>query len=684
MKTPLKLNRYIILFAVIAVICVAIVARVFKLQVVMGEHYREQSENQLIRSMPIKAPRGEILDKYGRPLITNRQGFSIIFHKEYIKAENLNSLILRVINGADSYRENYIDTFPVTKEFPFEFNFPGKTGEGLETAIDEFKKSKNIDISANANDTIDFFAHYYKIEDGFTADEIRKIIGVRYEMENRLFSNNTPYTFATDVDIAFVTFLKEQQQDFRGVRVIAEPIREYANGDLAAHILGRAGVMYKEEYETLRDKGYNINDIIGKDGMEKYLEEYLRGKDGVSSVEYNISGVTSRVLESQAPIPGNYAVLTIDARLQQALEDSLSRNIRLLRQTAKGKEAHAGAGVVIDVNTGEVLAMASYPTFDPSKFNEQWDMLSRDTDYPMWNRAIAGQYAPGSVFKILSAVAALESGVVLPEELINCEGVYKAYASSGYAPVCWIYSSYGRGHGRQNVTQALENSCNYYFYEVGRRMEIETMHRYGKEFGLGEQTKVELTGEEKGIFASREYRKKINSMWYPGDTLQAAIGQSDHMFTPIQLANFIATIANGGKRHKVHLVKSVKTYGDGDVLFENKPELINDINISYANYKAVLSGMKKVSETGTASSAFINFKIPIGSKTGSASVPNGADNGLFVAFAPFDDPQIALAIVVEHAGGGGAVAPIARDVIEAYMSSDMVDDEIQQFNELIR
>ena len=280
--------------------------------------------------------------------------------------------------------------------------------------------------------------------------------------------------------------------------------------------------------------------------------------------------------------------------------------------------------------------------------------------------------------------SALETGAITPTETILCNGVYKYYASSGYSPVCWIYTSSGHGHGSQNVTQALENSCNVFFYESGRRIGIENLVKFGKQFGLGEYTGIELSGESKGIFASPEYRQKLGRSWYPGDTVQAAIGQSDHLFTPVQLANYIATLANGGKRYSVHLVKGVKSYSTAQPIFENQPKIINEVEINSVNYKALMDGMRKVSETGTASSTFMNFHIPVGGKTGTASVPSGAANGLFVAFAPFDDPQIAVAVVVEHAAHGNWIASVARDVIAEYMSVDTVDDLIQPYNELVR
>lgn len=674
-------NRYTVVFLIIVFMIIAIFVRLFRLQIVMGEYYSIQSENRLIRSQPIPAPRGEILDRYGRPLITNRQGFNIVFRKEYIKDEMLNKLVIDTISVMELYGETYIDTFPITKEYPFEFYFPAIDEEKLDEHIENFKKNRKIDKDSDANGVIDFYTDRYKIKGDFTPVQIRKIIGVRYEMEARLFNRSTPYTFAMDVGIDCVTYLKEMSSEFSGVTVSVEPIREYTNGTLAAHILGRVDVMYPEEYAVLKDKNYSINDLVGKDGMEQYLEEYLKGKDGSLNIEHNIDGRISRAIESKPEIPGNYAVLTLDAELQKTLEESLERVIDEISKNPKTKDASSGAGVAIDVNSGEILAMASYPTFDPAKFNELWGALNQDKDKPMWNRAISGRYAPGSTFKVLTALAALETGVVTPTENIYCEGIYNFYASSNYTPRCWIYPS---RHGNQNVIQALENSCNYYFYEVGRRMGIDNLASFGNEFGLGDITGIELSGEANGILASREYRKKNDRTWYDGDTIQAAIGQSDHLFTPIQLANYTATVANGGIRYKPHLVKSVKSYDTAESIFETPVEVLSTIDMNEQNYKAVIQGMRNVSETGTASTAFANFKIPVGGKTGSATISQGVTNGLFISFAPFDDPQIAVVVVIEKAGSGGAVIPVAKDVIEAYMSVDTVEDEIQPYNRLVR
>ncbi|MBR0277515.1 MAG: penicillin-binding protein 2, partial [Clostridia bacterium] len=400
-------------------------------------------------------------------------------------------------------------------------------------------------------------------------------------------------------------------------------------------------------------------------------------------IEQNIHGSTINVLETKSAVPGNNVALTIDLELQKIAEESLESTIKSISTRSESYGASAGAVVVIDVNNGEILAIASYPTYNQNTFNEDYKTLYENEAKPMWNRAISGTYAPGSTFKMLTAVAALESGVISTSEKINDTGIYKYYESSGYSPVCWYFSDYGIGHGPQNVTQAIENSCNYYFYEVGRRMGIDNLAKYGKKFGLGEYTGIELTGESKGIFASKEYRKKIGSVWYPGDTLQAAIGQSDHLFTPLQLANYVATLANGGTRYNVHIIKEVKSGTDSKVILSNQPEAIDKVDISKTNYDAIMNGMKAVSETGTASNVFASFEISVGGKTGTASVSKGTANALFVATAPLENPQIAIAIVVEHGGHGNYVAPIAKNIISYYINPKITDGKNKVTNTLI-
>ncbi len=678
-----KISRYYIISVIVVILTALIFAKLFNLQVVNGVTYREQSERRLLKSTTITASRGEITDRYGRPLVTSRMGFNLVAYKEYIEKENLNQLVLDTINILEQYNVSYYDTLPISHNGEFNFNSPDYSEESIDKNIKEFKKDNDFHNSMTAKQILNELFEKYEIDNKYSAEEKRKIAGVRFEMELRSFNSSTPYTIATDVPMEVVSYIREQNEKFSGINVSVEPIRVNVNGTIASHILGRVGRIYKEEYDVLKDKGYGMNDTLGKDGIEKIMENYLKGTDGVQSIEQSIDGRTLKVLETEEAIPGNNVVLTLDLELQKIAEQSLADTIKKMSTNSESYGASAGAVVVTDVNNGEILAIASYPTFNQNTFNEDYKLLLENDAKPMWNRAISGTYAPGSTFKMLTAVAALESGVTNTQEVINDLGIYRYYESSNYTPACWIFTDTGRTHGNQNVVQAIENSCNYYFYEVGRRMGIDTLTEYGKKFGLGEYTGIELTGESKGIFASREYRKKIDSIWYPGDTLQASIGQSDHLFTPIQLANYVATLANGGTRYKLHLIKEVKSEADSKTILKNEPEIMDTVDIEDENYRAIIEGMKAVSETGTASNVFAGYPIPVGGKTGTASVPTGTANALFVAVAPLDNPQIAIAIVVEHGGHGNYVAPIAKNIISYYMQLNTVPETTVPQNTLI-
>lgn len=677
-------KRLLFLYVILGIISFVIIFKLVELQIVKGSEYKDISEKRLVRSVPVKAPRGEIVDRYGRPMVTNRMGFSLVFQKEYIKKDQLNQLIIDVIHTLQQTGDVYTDTLPVSLHEPFTFTFEGDDEEQKEKSKQAFLKKESLNSDATPEQVIDHLMQKFDISGEYTTDEKRGVAGVRYEMEERQFTSGTPFTFATDISMQAVTVFKEKSAEYPGVMISVEPIREYVNGSEAAHILGRVGVISKEEYDAAKKDGkkYGLNDIVGKDGMEQYLEDNLRGKDGMSAVNTNIGGKTSNIIESKPAQPGNYAVLTIDSQLQQVLEKSLADTIHKVQGLKDARDASSGAAVAIDVNSGEILAMATYPTYDPAKFNEQYQSLMENPLKPMWNRAISGTYAPGSTFKMVTGIAGLDEHVITPKEAIVDEGIYKFYQD--YQPHCWIFDDTGRTHGPQNVAQALMNSCNYYFYEVGRRLTIDKLDKYAQMFGLGSRTGIELNGEASGILASPEYKKKIKSMWYPGDTLQAAIGQSDNLFTPLQLANYVATLANGGTRYKPHLLKGIKSYESNDMILENQPTVEQKIDMEPEDYKAIMDGMLAVSQTGTAANVFNNYSIPVGSKTGTASVPKGTANGVFVAFAPFDHPQIAVAAVVEHGGHGNYLGQIALDTFDAYLKVSKVEDKIQPQNELVQ
>lgn len=670
-------NRTVILTVLVCLALLGIAVRLTKLQIVQGGEYRQQSENRLVRNMPLPAPRGEILDRYGRPLVTNRMGFSVQFQKSDLSDNELNAVILDVIGVLEAQGESYFDTLPLSDDggaFTFSDAAPEEQAEKTAAFL---KKNKMDGLSAPA--ALAKFCEKYGVDEGYSLQQKRKIAGVRYEMQQRAFSSSNPFTFANDVSLETVTILREQNRRFQTVNIVSVPQREYVYDNLAAHILGRTGIIYAEEYEQLKDQGYGMNDIIGKDGMEKYLESYIRGKDGRSSVEQTLSGRTAVISGEVPATPGNNAVLTLDLDLQRVAQASLEATIANIRQAGerradrRGAAAKSGSVVAIDVKTGEVLAIASFPDFNPKTFNENYAAMLDDPVKPMFNRAISGAYPPGSTFKMLTSIAGLEENAITTNEIIVDKGVYQYYGQSFN---CWIYTDTHRTHGAVNVSGALRDSCNYFFYETGRRLGVDKLVEYGKKFGMGEYTGIEIEGESKGVLANPDYKQRVmKEQWYPGDTLQMAIGQSFTLLSPVQIASYVATVANGGTRYKTHLLKTVRSHDTGNEMIAPTGEVYGTVPIKESTYKAVSLGMRQAAQdAGTAGGVFGNFPIAVCAKTGSAQVSTGVANGVFVAYAPYDDPQIAVAVVVENAGSGSSIAPVARDIFTEYFGLDVSHD----------
>ena len=466
--------------------------------------------------------------------------------------------------------------------------------------------------------------------------------------------------------------ISEYGNDLPGVEIQVTDSREYPTAS-AAHILGRVAAINADEYAELKSEGYGLTDRIGKDGMERALESWLRGVDGTRVVEVNSHTgdvVTEYMVEDTQP--GKDCYLTIDLKLQQRVEEALAETLEGIRikgensRTGDGADVEGGAAVVIDVNTGEILAMASWPTYSLSTYASDLRDNLENPLAPFLNRAVQSAYSPGSTFKMCTSVAALEEGIITPRTKIVDKGIYDRYAD--YQPRCWIYRQYGRTHGSINVSDALKYSCNYFFYEMGFQLGIERLDSYASQFGLGQKTGIELQNERAGILAGPEEREaRGGEQWWPADTLMAAIGQGDHQFTPVQLASYVATVVNGGTRYRPHLLKRVAEHTDGQIVAEQEPEIINQVSISPETLEAVKKGMLGVvTEDGTASSYFVGFPISVGGKTGSAQMTNHSATGVFVSFAPYDDPQVAVCVVGEYASSGGSLAPVAIAAYDEY------------------
>lgn len=680
-------GRMLFIKIVLVLMLGAIVWRLYDMQIINGEGYKNLSDQRISANMTQKAPRGEITDRNGKVLVKNRKGYSIKLQKTSISDEEFNAMILKLFEIFDEEGIAFTDTFPISYEQPFYYTF----GDDSEKE-NWFSGSKSLNISMTPEELLEYYRDAYKVSPTFEPVFIRRVVGMRYELKKSGMSINNPYSLAEDVSATVVSKIKERQSEFPGVTVTEEYFRQYTQGSLAAHVLGRVGKIYKDEYEELKNKGYAMSDLVGKDGIEKICENHLRGTDGNKNIYY---GEAAELLgdETQvSAIPGNFVVLTLDANLQRAAEESLARNIQTIAASGTGKEnkggdADSGAAVVIDVKTGDVLALATYPTYDPSTFNQNYNALLADPAKPLWNRAISGTYTPGSTFKPLTAIAALSTGAITVNEKINCDGVYTFFED--YQPKCWIWSEQGRTHGPQDVTKAIENSCNIFFYETGRRTGIDAISEYAKKMGLGEKTGIELTEEVSGNMANPEYKSKLyngkaEGKWMGGDTIQTAIGQLYSSFTPIGLANYAATIANGGTRYRTHIIKSVHSSVDGKLVYENSPVIENTVEISDDNLAAVRKGMLGVADEGSAKQVFSGYPISVGGKTGTAQISKHAsNNALFISFAPFDQPEIAVAVVIEHGFRGANAAYVARDIYDEYfgLKNDTTSENTSADNE---
>ena len=671
-----RLIRVVALCLCMLLIFGALVYRLIQLQLIQGPNITATLNANVIREYDEIASRGEIMDRNGTVMVGNALGFSVQLDYYQWDKSRQNHVLLQMYETLQASGVSCLDILPLTWEEPLSYTYTSlESGDGRK--LQKFVQAQEWG-SVETLTPVRLFGllcSKYDVDSSLTLQQRRAVIGLRYYLEDYQFSNyNTPVTVVEELDIQTVAHLSEKQNELPGVTIQVSDSREY-HTTAAAHVLGRVAAISSDEYEEKKEEGYALNDTIGKDGMEKALESYLRGTDGVRAVEADRhTGQVMAEYMVEDTQPGKNCYLTIDLSLQERVEQALADTLASIKEKGEnskdgdGADVEGGAAVVIDVDTGEILAMASWPTYSLKDFSEQFSANNSDPLRPFFNRAIMATYSPGSTFKMCTSLAALEEGIIEPDTKIYDEGIYKRYADVGYSPRCWIYRQYGRNHGNINVSQALKYSCNYFFYEMGYQLQPERLNSYAAQLGLGQKTGVELAGEKAGNLAGPESRKANGGeKWYGADTLMAAIGQSDHLFTPIQLANYVATLVNGGTRYQPHLLKTVMDYTNTEVYEEVQPTVLNTVEISESSLNAIKEGMKGVvTEDGTASSYFAGFPIQVGGKTGSAQMTNHSATGVFVSFAPYDRPEIAVCVVGEYASSGGSLAPVAIAAYDQY------------------
>ncbi|MGI6013577.1 MAG: penicillin-binding transpeptidase domain-containing protein [Oscillospiraceae bacterium] len=673
----------------------------YKVQIRDSDKYSNSLDADLIATTTrVTAARGNILDRNGRLLVSSKEYNSLAINsKELFALDDPNAAILNLINAITTYGSDYVDTLPITKESPFKYV---KDMTNLqEMMLNAFLEYYELDEDTSAVELLAFMRETFEIDGNYNAEEARIIAGIRYEIKIRSIISTSQYFLVENVDTDLILYLSER--NLPGFYVDTSYTREY-DTPYACHLLGYIGSMSPEEYEIYSEDGYNMNADVGKIGVEKAFESYLHGSDGVrTSITTTTSGALIDSEYDVQPEPGNNVYLTIDIDLQAEAENALNsyitnENTRREEQNATlGEDAEesdgykqlitGGAVAIVDVKTGEPLTLASYPNYDITTFLDNYNELLEDPNTPLVNRALQGTYAPGSTFKPVTALAALNEGFITGDTTIFDAGIFTKYAYAGYSPTCWAYSS-GGGHGTINVVDALKYSCNYFFYTVGDMIGIENISKYATMFGLGQATGIELM-ESTGVVATPEYKKDtLDEEWYAGNTLQAAIGQSYNLFTPLQLASYTATLANNGTRYSSSILKEVKSFDYSSTVYTRSTEILDELEIDDSYFDLVHEGMIAVcnASDGTASSVFADAPVTVAGKTGTAQTGENTDNAVFVCYAPAEDPEIAMAVVVEKGAGGSTVSPIARDIIDYYFTSGTTtaSASLQTENTLLR
>ena len=667
------MRRMVLLIAVAALVMGLYALRLIFLQLVNSDEYKSRATNTTDYNFTVTAARGDIVDSTGKRIATTTTSYNVVLNKLQMGDEDLDSLLQRVVELFEKNGESWTDTLLISQ--------PDAAGNYTFTARDDsssdqrqlttMKENLGLQQYATANDVMEMLVEKNNLQD-LPLRWQRTLAGIHYEMELQAFSNVNNFVMAENVSDVTVATIKENSLSLPGVEIVQTSTRSYEQGDIVPAVLGRVGKITAEKWKVtdengqvtypLRDKGYNMNDVLGISGLESAYEDELRGKDGVETITRNSDGVIVDTQLTTVPEPGHTVQLTINSDFQRAVNKVLADNIDMINRvyTTGSMKAAAGAAVVIDVKDGSVLAASNYPSYDQNLYATQYNEYSADPNLPLFNRCLQGLYTPGSTFKPAVAVAALDSGLINQYSTVYCNGVYNYYKD--YHPKCTRH-----GHsGNIDVVTAIKWSCNIFFYDVGRRLTSDVYDAYAYKLGLGQRTGVEVNE------AVGRLTKKTDKNYTSSLDIQAAIGQGNTVVSPIQLATYAATLANNGVRYRTHFVKAILDTNTGEVLSETQPEVMDIIEGNGNTFELVRQGMTLV--PSTISGKISSYPIAIACKTGtpqrSETYASGKHylNAIMIAYLPADDPEIAIGITVEYGGYGARTGDLVVDIANAYFA----------------
>ena len=670
-KTAVR--RMMLLIAAAAVIIGLYGFRLIFLQLVNGDSFTAQATNTTDYKFTVTAARGDIVDSKGERIASSTTGYSVVLNKLLMGDEDLDTMLQKIVGLLGKNGESWNDSLLIGQpDAAGHYEFTAASDNAAEQkALAAMKDNLGLQQYATADDVMEKLVEDYDLAD-FSLYWQRVLSGIHYEMQLQAFSNVNNFVMAENVSEATVATIKENSLSLPGVEIVETSTRSYEQGTVLPHVLGRVGKITAEKWKVtdengqvtypLKEKGYNMNDIIGISGLESAYEDELRGKDGVETITRNSDGVIVNTALTTVPEPGHTVQLTIDSEFQKAVDQALAKNVEWIKNTyADSKQANAGAVVVIDVKTGGVLAASNYPSFDQNLYAAQYNEYSADENMPLFNRALQGLYTPGSTYKPSVAVAGLDTGLLNRNSTVNCTRVYTYYKD--YRPRC---AQHGHGNGPIDVVNAIKWSCNIFFYDVGRRLTSDVYDAYAYKLGLGQRTGVEVS-EALGHLTTKNDSNYTESL-----DIQAAIGQGNTAVTPIQLATYAATLANRGTRYRTHFVKAILDSNTGKTLQETQPEVMDVVEDKGETFDLVREGMKGVAQTIP---ALAGYPYTIACKTGSPQRSEGYyvgstykhyTNAAMIAYGPAEDPEIAIGVVVEYGGAGARTGQLVADIFNAY------------------